>query len=348
MWFRLILPVALVLSACFQVTAKPVHHYVFFGMDREKIKESKLFLETPAFEGAQVSYSWRQLEHEKDKYDFSLIREDLEFLNARGKKLWIQFQDVTFSPNRIHVPKYLLEDPKYNGGADKQYRIKGDVETDAVHEGWMARRYDAAVQERLHKLFLALGKEFDGRIEGINLAETSTGYGWTGKFFPKGYTKEIYRDAIITNMRNLKSAFPKSVTMIYANFMPGGRPYLEVIYKAARESRVAVGGPDLLPFRPFQLANSYPLIRESSGKIPAGIAVQDGNYSDVNRETGKRASIAELLKFATDYLKVDYIFWCTEEPYYTEELVPFMRSTRKPLVTQRGLIPVRREPGKAW
>ena len=346
MCIRLILPMVLLFSASFHASGKPIHHYVFFGMDREKIKESKSFLETPAFEGAQVSYSWRQLEHDKDKYNFSLIREDLKFLNARGKKLWIQFQDVTFSPNRINVPKYLLEDPKYNGGADKQYQIRGDDESQAVHEGWVARRYDPAVQERLHKLFLALGKEFDGRIEGINLAETSAGYGWTGKFFPKDYTKEIYRDAIITNMRNLKSAFPKSIAMIYANFMPGGRPYLETIYKAARESRVAVGGPDLLPFRPFQRQNSYPLIRESSGQIPAGIAVQDGNYSDVNRETGKRASIAELLKFATEYLRVDYIFWCTEEPHYTDELVPFLRAVNAAGITQRGLARIPRGSNK--
>ena len=328
MWRRLILPTLLLLSASLHVTGKPVHHYVFFGMDREKIKETKSFLEQPAFEGAQVAYSWRQLEHEKDNYDFQMIREDLELLKAHGKKLWIQLQDVTFTPKRIHVPRYLLEDPQYNGGADKQYQIKGDDESQAVHEGWMARRYDPAVQERLHKLFVALGKEFDGRIEGINLAETSAGYGWTGKYFPKGYTREIYRDAIIANMRALKRAFPKSVAMIYANFMPGGPTALKAVYEAARESKVAVGGPDLLPFRPFQRANSYPLIRESSGKVTAGIAVQDGNYSDVNTQNGKRASIADLLKFATEYLKVDYIFWCTEEPYYTDELVPFMRSLK--------------------
>ncbi|HWP53772.1 MAG TPA: hypothetical protein VN476_06520, partial [Pyrinomonadaceae bacterium] len=105
--------------------AKPVHHYVFFGQDREQLK-AKSFLDTQAFEGAQVAYSWRQLEQGKDNYDFSLIREDLAFLNAHGKKLWIQYQDVTFNPNRINVPKYLLDDPKYNGGADKQYQIKGD------------------------------------------------------------------------------------------------------------------------------------------------------------------------------------------------------------------------------
>lgn len=250
-------------------------------------------------------------------------------MRARGKKLWIQFQDVSFNPNRNHAPKYLLNEPQFNGGADKQYQIKGDDEAQAVHEGWMVRRWDPAVQERLHKLFAALGKEFDGQVEGINTEETSSGHGWTGKLFPKGYTHEIYRDAIITNMKALKRAFPKSIAMIYANFMPGGRPHLEAVYKAARESNVAAGGPDLLPFRPFQRANSYPLIRESAGTVPTGLAVQDGNYSDVNRETGKRATVAELLKFGTEYLKLDYIFWCTEEPYYSNELIPFMRAAKR-------------------
>ena len=166
--------------------AKRVHHYVFFGQDREQLKEARSFLDTPALEGAQVSYSWLQIEHTKDEYDFSEIRDDLQFLNAHGKKLWIQFQDVTFNPKRNNVPTYLLNEPQFNGGADKQYQIRGDDESEAVHEGWMARRYDPAVQERLHKLFAALGKEFDGRVEGINLAETSAGYGWTGKYFPKG------------------------------------------------------------------------------------------------------------------------------------------------------------------
>ena len=310
-------------------TAKRVHHYVFFGQHRQQLKDAKSFLETPALEGAQVAYSWRQLEQGKDNYDFGLIREDLAFLNAHGKKLWIQFSDVTFSPERINVPKYLLNDPKYNGGADKQYRSRDDYDQNPEHEGWMARRWDPAVQERLHKLYSALGKEFDGRIVGINLAESSGGFGRTGKLWPKGFTREIYREAIITNMKALKRAFPKSIAMVYANFMPGGRPHLEAVYKAARESKVAVGGPDLMPFRPFQRSNSYPLIRESAGKVPTGLAVQDGNYSDVNRETGKRADIAELLKFGSEELKLDYIFWCTEEPYYSQELVPFMRGAKR-------------------
>jgi len=47
---------------------------------------------------------------------------------------------------------------------------------------------------------------------------------------------------------------------------------------------------------------------------------------DVDPKTGKRATISELLKFATEYLKVDYIFWCTQEPYYSGELMPFFKA----------------------
>lgn len=326
---------SLIWLCCASVNAKTVHHYVFFGQDRERIKEASSFFETKALEGAQVTYSWRQLEPRKDEYDFSYIREDLAFLALKGKKLFIQLQDVTFSEARINVPRYVLSDPVYNGGADKQYEIKGDNEAQAIVVGWAARRWDPAVQERFHKLLFALGKEFDGRIEGINFAETSVGFGESGRLFPKGFSFEIYRDAIITNMKALKRAFPKSVVIQYANFMPGEwRPtndkgYLQAVYRAARELKVGVGGPDLLPHRPGQLKSSYPLIRESAGIVPTGIAVQDGNFEDVNPKTGKRVTVTELVKFATDYLKVNYIFWGTQEPYYSEQVIPFLGSIKK-------------------
>ena len=315
---------------------KPLHHYVFFGMDREKIKDAKSFLETPAFDGAQVAYSWRQLEQGKDNYEFSMIREDLAFLEAHGKKLWIQIQDVMFSPRWKPVPNYILSDPQYHGGVDRQYQYKPGDEAHAVAVGGgVARRWDPAVQERFQKLILALGKEFDGRVAGINFEETAADFGESGRLFPSGFTPEIYRDAIIANMKVLRRAFPKSVTLVYANFMPGewrpvnDRGYLRAVYRAARELKVGVGGPDLLPYKPGQMGSSYSLIREVAGEVPIGIAVQDGNSAHINPKTGKRVTIAEQIAFATGYLHADYIFWCTEEPYYSHQVVPFLRRDRK-------------------
>lgn len=69
----------------------------------------------------------------------------------------------------------------------------------------------------------------------------------------------------------------------------------------------------------------YPLIREVAGTVPVGIAVQDGNYEDVDPQTGERITISDLFKFATENLNVNYLFWCTQEPYYSEQLIPFIK-----------------------
>lgn len=146
--------------------------------------------------------------------------------------------------------------------------------------------------------------------------------------------RKLVRCAVITNMKALRRAFPKSVVMQYANSMPGewrptnDRGYLRAVYEAAKELKIGVGGPDLLPHRPGQLKSSYPLIRDAAGTVPTGIAVQDGNYEGVNPADGSRVTIPELLKFATEYLKVDYIFWCTQEPYYSEQLIPFLKGAK--------------------
>jgi hypothetical protein len=302
-----------------------VHHFVFFNRDRERISDAT-FLNLKALEGAQIKYTWRELEKQKDEYNFAEIQSDLTFLQSKGKKLFIQIQDTSFDTNIVTIPQYLLRDAEYHGGVALQYSIKNDDEANVIPEGWVARRWDPAVQERFERLLLALGRQFDGQIEGINLAETAVDFGETGKLFPKGFTPEVYRNAILTNMLVLKRAFPRSVAMEYANFMPGGQPYLQSLYEQGKESKVAFGGPDLLPYKPGQMQNCYPLIRECAGVVPTGIAVQDGNYQHVDPKTGRQVTIAELVQFATEYLRVDYIFWCTQEPFYSRDLIPFLRT----------------------
>jgi hypothetical protein len=313
--------------------AEGVHHYVFFNRDRERISDP-VFLATKELEGAQLKYTWRELEPKKDQYDFSAILQDLNFLKAKGKRLFVQLQDASFDPAIVNVPRYLREEVQYHGGADKQYQIEGGDEQHAVGAGWVARRWDPAVQERAHKLLFALGKELDGKIEGINLPETAIDFGVSGQLFPRGFTPEIYREAVICNMEVLKRAFPHSVALQYANFMPGewlpgnDRSYLRTVYQRAKELKVGVGGPDLLPDKPGQMNHCYPLIRECAGKIPTGIAVQWGNYEHRNPSSGMQVTIPELERFGRDYLKVNYIFWCTQEPFYSAKLIPFLQGRR--------------------
>ena len=196
-----------ILSVCLAVyvptwstEALTQRHYVFFNLDRERIRESG-FLETEAFEGAQLKYTWRELEPEKDRYDVELILRDLAFLRSHGKKLFIQLQDVSFREDRVNVPEYLRTDPEFGGGAEKMLEFTDESETQTIFEAWVARRWDAAGQERFAKLLAELWRALDGKIEGINLPETSTGFDARGNRQPKGYTYDVYRDGVRANMK---------------------------------------------------------------------------------------------------------------------------------------------------
>lgn len=309
---------------------KSTENFVFFNLDRERIRESS-FLLTHGFTGAQLKYTWRELEPQKDHYDFHSIYDDLEFLKKHHKKLFVQLQDVTFDTARINIPDYLIENPLYNGGADIQYQTN-DVDSIIRQDGFVARRWDPLVAGRFYKLLSELGKKFDGKIEGICLPETSVGFGETGKLYPPGFTPDVYRDAIINQMKALRKAFPHSVVIQYANFMPGewlpwnDRGYLESLYRFAEENNIGMGGPDIKIYKKAQMNHSYKFLKQYSDYIKTGMAVQWGNYEEINPKTGKQVTIAEILEFGENEIGTDYIFWCTQEPYYTKYLIPFIRN----------------------
>lgn len=305
-------------------------HFVFFDRERGRINEAS-FRDTPALRGAQLKYTWKELEPEPGRYNIELIQRDLETLRACGKALFIQVQDVSFDPDIVNVPDYLVRDPAYSGGAAIQYRFNNDDEDTAVPLGWVARRWDSKVIERFGLLLAALGRELDGKIEGLNLAETAVTFGERADRIPAGFTHEAYRDGIKAIMKAARSAFRRSTVLVYANFMPGewlpsdDRGYLKSIHSYAAEIGMGVGNPDLLPLRKGQLNHSYPLIHGRPEGVVAGVAVQWGNYEAIRPATGQRISVAEIEAYGREYLRLDYIFWCTQEPYYSEEVIPFLR-----------------------
>ena len=306
---------------------KEIKHFIFFSRDREGIKNSKFYSNT-GLAGAQITYPWRRLEPQKDKYDFSEIEEDLTFLTSKGKRLFIQIQDVTFDSSYKAVPEYLINDPIYNGGQNPQYGIKKDGTL--VKEGWVARRWDKAVADRYHKLLEKLAVQFDGKIEGINLPETSVDFPDRKELTPIGFTNNNYVEAIKGNMLVLKNNFKKSVALQYANFMPfDSKADLKAIYGYAKTINMGMGGPDIKVYRQAQMENSYPLIRDISSYVKTGVAVQDGNSDVINPKTNKKVTINDILDFAQNYLKLDYVFWGIEEPFYSNKVLPYLNSLKK-------------------
>lgn len=311
-----------------------LHNFVFFGRDRDRIREAS-FLENESIAGAQLKYTWRELEPERGRYLLQPILDDVAFLARHDKRLFVQLQDASFDEKVVLVPQYLIEDVAYGGGVARKYEMDGDDESTARSDGWVARRWDPAVRGRFVALLDTLGATLDGRIEGLNLAETSIDFGASGKLHPAGFTYEGYAEGVKASLSAARAAFPRSHVIQYANFMPGewlpwtDHGYLRGIYEHAERMGCGVGGPDLLPHRKGQQNHSYPLVAARASHVVAGIAVQDGNLSALNPTTGKPVTVGELYDFARDRLRLDYIFWGTQEPYYSSQILPHLRALHR-------------------
>src|SRR5689334_2977138 len=101
-------------AIAFGQSPAPIRNVMFIGMDREQLPDTSRWSTNGVFAGVQIAYSWRQLEPQKDQYDFSLIKDDLRLLEKDGKRLFIQLQDVSFSMRWNHVPPYILADTQYH------------------------------------------------------------------------------------------------------------------------------------------------------------------------------------------------------------------------------------------
>lgn len=304
-----------------------ISHFVYFTRDRKRMRNHP-FLKSDRFEGAQIMYSWRQLEKAKGKYDFSDIRSDIKYLKSHGKRLFIQLQDVSFSAKYKPAPKYLLS-PTYDGGV-----VPSKANGKTI--GWISKRWNPDVQKRYAALLMALGEEFDGEIEGINLQESAVE---VSEEVDQSFSPAKYAEALKGNMRAVKRAFPNSTTMQYANFMPGewlpweDEGYLRGLYKTGEEIGVGLGAPDLMFKRRGQLNHAIAMMHEGEFTVPIGIAIQDGNYvgstgadehfKDRKDDAPETSSMVPLLHaFAQDFLKVDYMFWVDQKPYFKEQVLP--------------------------
>jgi hypothetical protein len=91
-----------------------------------------------------------------------------------------------------------------------------------------------------------------------------------------------------------------------------------------------MGGPDLMPHRKELLNHNYPLIAARGPRVPAGLAVQNGNLAAKDPLTGQPETVPGLFAFARDSLRLDYIFWGTQEPYYSRDVLTWLRTQPGP------------------
>jgi len=277
-------------------------HYAF--VQSRPIDEGSLYKN---FQGIQKAYNWRTLEPQKDQYDFSAIRSDLEFLAKHDKRLIIQVQTKAFGPGQNCCPAYV-SGHDYGGGV---YPTRWGSFNPII--------WDPRVNERLNALYQQLGKEFDHEpnLEAAVIPETAVTWNAAVKS-DVPYTVDGYLKSVEAGMQAMKDAFPHTVVIQYVN-MP-----LEVIGPLADYAKahgIGFGGPDIYPYDPL-LNNPqrgvYRLYAPLSGIVPLGAAVQQNDYSQKAAFRGPpgSATVKEIYDFGREKLHLNYIFWGVRQDYF--------------------------------
>ena len=298
--------------------APAVRNFVYLGQD--DLDAALPILDRPDIDGAQVMYVWRSLEPRRGAYDFSMIEHDLALTRARHKRMFVEVLDRFFAPDARYLPVYMLEGPEYGGGLARQYdRQPGHA---PVPRGWIARQWDPAVRARFQALLAALARRFDGRIEGLILTETAADIDRDAP--PAGFDCDSYFAAETENILFARRAFRRSQVVQYVNFWPCGwhdaHGYMSRFFALAAANHIGVGGPDIVPDWPGQMANSYPFIHDYRDRVPiVAMAIQEPTLDYLNPRTGRPFTREEFERFAVDYLGVDVIFWARNAPWLQSE-----------------------------
>ncbi len=280
---------------------------------------------TPALRGIQIRYSWAELETSEGVYNFSSIAKRLNELSSINKRLVIVVETKTFDPTEVLIPNYL-KTGIYEGG---QYLFS--TPNKAGVQGYNLKLWNPQVRDRLKALVRALGKRFNSEpyFEGIGLTETALGQ-------PDVPLTSQQIDDYFANLLNIqqqmRTAFPNTMTFQFTNYP---RPILESFISSLRNMGAGLGGPDVFiedpglnyPLIPKGVYNYYP---ENSGIMPLTPSVMHGNYKSTKADgTGYEPTIMELLSFARDTLKANYIFWHRDPDYYLKVLETLNQANQK-------------------
>ena len=284
------------------------------------------------FLGLQKKYSWKTLEPQKDQYDFSEIKSDLDYLQKHGKRLVIQLQTKDFGQDNTNAPPYL-NSKEFNGGL---YRTSTGSLNPVI--------WNEKVAERIEALYKALGKAFDKEpfLEAVVIPETAVSSDIQRKDQEgiEHFTNEKYAGALKKQMKVLKEAFPSTVVIQYTNFP---KEVLKDLTDFQKDNCIGLGGPDINLYAKGlndPRTGIYQYYDSLAGSVPLGAAVQaqDYSYSKTNRYPAGfvKPTVQQTFNFAKDSLHLNYIFWLIS-PAYFNKVIDMMDSPDFPKDAAGGL-----------
>ena len=293
---------------------KKIQHYLYTSSD--DLNQIQSLITRKDIAGVQIVYNWKDLEIAQGKYDFSRIERDLNYLDKRNKKLFIQIQDRFFEPRAKNIPAYLLKEVIYGGGIVRQ--ADNPEVNKTANYGWVAQQWNPYLRKRFQGLIVALATRFDGHIFGINLPETAIDV--DKEHDTTGFSCDKYFEAEIENIKFTRKVFKKSFVIQYVNFFPcewnNSHKYMSRLFSMARGNNIGLGGPDIVPNKKGQMMNSYPFFNKYKGELSiVAMAVQEPTLTYTTPVTLKPFTKDEFVEYAENYLGADIIFWSTSTPW---------------------------------
>ncbi len=305
----------------------PGHYYTIQNWaNNDSIYMAKVYKEleaTPALRGMQLRYLWGWLEKSPGVYDFSSIDEHLAKLTKIGKRLVIQVQTKSFEADWKLIPDYLKA-PEYEGGtfAFSDWGSKTSI------DGRNIKLWNPMVRDRLVALLKALGQRYNSHpnFEGIGMIETAMGQAITP--LTTAQTDKWFDNLIIVHQK-MRTFFPNTMTIQEINYP---REYLKQITTAMVKMGGTIGSPDIYPDEPglnfpgdaYSPQGAYKYFSQLSGIVPIAPTAEKVNYLNTRGDKkGHVPTIQELLVFARDDLKANYIFW-QRIPQYVNQVLEVM------------------------
>jgi hypothetical protein len=254
----------------------------------------------PPIKGFVKRWTWKSFEPSLDNYVLAAheLASDLAWCHARGKKLLVMIEHITFGyADNDPQPPYLNSRTGINPGSTGT-------------DGKVIAIWDPFVVGRIKLLLTAFAAYFGNHpaLEGVMMEETSLGMPVAelttppaGKIW-KPYTPEMYRDALIEIMAHWAVVQPDVRWFFYMNFMPMNHSgsYLNAAVLAS--PNCVVCGPDAEEGNAALQARTFYIYRDNAGIRPAACFASTQVY-----QTGVAG--ADIYDFAINDLSADYMMW---------------------------------------
>ena len=276
------------LSALSQVKWNP-GHYITVPNYADKDMVVQEISSVSAIRGVQLRYEWKELEPQKDVYDFSKIDADIAKFSLVNKKLVIFLMTKSFVDSSA-LPPYM-DNYVYRYGA-------------TTKPGWNIKLWENEAKVRLEALVKALGAKYDSNpnVEAITFNETSLGDGLiTASQLEAYFTNMIY-------VVEKASAYFRNTSVV--QFVNYPKSILPKLTEAMLKAKVSVGGPDIFPKDKGLLTGAYTYYSKFNGVTPVMPSVQGQNYiTQCHNCPPDPLTLQQLYGYGKTNLFATHMFW---------------------------------------